>query len=121
MDMGMGRYYNYFSGSSTLHDYDYFSLYPYLNLNLFLPFTKGGWFVGAGYGIMFSTYNTGYINDKEMSWLVTHSINFNTGFVFWNWLNLSLNFKLGFYESTNGYSSEGFNFNVSAGYVWRFL
>jgi hypothetical protein len=70
---------------------------------------------------MFSTYGSDdRINDKPLPWLVSHFFDINTGFVFWNWLNVSLAIRIGFPANADYEARVGINPKFSIGYVWRF-
>jgi hypothetical protein len=94
----------------------YFFSYPYINFNGFVPFNKGGWFAGIGFGVMFSrfSYYGGFWNEvnKEV-WLMTPAINLNTGFVLGNWFTLS-------YTQRIRLGGIGTNGKFSLGFVWRY-
>ena len=93
------------SGAS---DADYYSLYPYLHYAYFHPFSqKGGWYAGAGAGLMISRYS--FPNgDAEMN---TFAAGLIAGINLFDMLDISYNFRTNF----NNVSSK-----VSVGYVYRF-
>jgi len=96
-------------GFLSIHDYisDYLSLYPYINLGLFLPFSgKGGFFIGAGGGYMVGSYDNGI----EREGISFSGVNFFAGININNVFNISYTLMTDFDKIHN---------KVSLGYVVR--
>jgi len=97
-------------GFVSLYEYTqiYYSIYPYINIGLFLPFNNNsGWYVGAGSGYMFVSYtfNEGVITQD------TYAADFSTGFIFLNAINVSYSLRTNFFKVGH---------KLSVGYVYRF-
>jgi hypothetical protein len=97
-------------GSGHLLVKKYFSVYPYANYAMFAPFAggKGGWYGGAGFGLMVANYTfslEGAISDA------TFAVNVATGFILLDMLDISYSMRTDFRSA---------NHKLSAGYVYRF-
>jgi hypothetical protein len=93
---------------SGVADTGYYSLYPFAHYAFFMPFAeKFGWYAGAGAGFMFANYTfpEGKIADN------TFAVDFCTGFILWDMLNVSYTFRTNFRSAGN---------KVAVGYVKRF-
>jgi len=95
-------------------DVDYYSLYPFVNFALFVPFPRlstgkrGGWYAGAGFGAMIASYTfetAGKIGNT------TFAMNIVTGFNLFNMIDLSYTVRTDFKSVNN---------KLSVGYVYRF-
>jgi hypothetical protein len=91
----------------------YFFLYPYGNFCAFVPFKKGGWFAGIGFGVMFSRFSYPFMDGDKIEWLTTPALNLSTGFVLWNCFNIS-------YTQRIRLGGIGTNGKLSLGFVWRY-
>jgi len=109
MDASMpnGLFFNY-------DDLPRFSLYPFANYALFVPFARtkrgkrgGGWYAGAGFGVMFAKYT---FVDVGSIWDTSAAMNIFTGF------NLGM-FDISYTLRTD---FDSFNSKLSFGYVYRF-
>lgn len=89
----------------------YWSLYPFVHVGYFMPFAKkGGWYLGAGVGYMFSQY--GFIWGEETVNVNTFAIDLTTGFNILNFLDISFTQRMTLNNSTSS--------KISVGYVYRF-
>jgi len=93
------------------------SFSPYTNFCFSLPFDfsiiSGNWYAGIGISFL-----AGFDGDNNFSDVISYFAgNFVTGFLLWDWLNISFTYYLG--EKLNG---EFFydKFNYSVGYTYRF-
>jgi hypothetical protein len=88
-------------------DVGYISVYPYANLNYFKPSKKrGGWYIGAGGGLMMSNYNfrePTYASYESYS-STTFAFNFVTGFNIGDMLDISYTLRTNFKEGNNKFS-----------------
>ena len=98
---------------SSIKDAEYYSMYPFFNYALFVPFVlssgagRGGWYAGAGCGWM-----TGrYVFPEGEAGINIFALNIITGFNIANGFDLSWTMRTDF---------NGVNHKVSAGYVYRF-
>jgi len=93
---------------------DYYSMYPFINLALFVPFPRlkagkrGGWYVGAGFGTMFANYTFDSAGEIGKT---TFAANLVTGFLFLNMIDFSYAVRTDFKSVNN---------KLSIGYVYRF-
>jgi len=82
-----------------------------------VPFKRGGWFAGVGFGVMFSRFSYEYVDFSiaynNIEWLTTPAINLSTGFILWNWVTLS-------YTQRIRLGGIGTNGKFSLGFVWRY-
>lgn len=86
---------------------DYFSIYPYVNYAYFLPFDKGGWYIGAGIGYLWSV-------ESQPDFIYRYRIiamNIMTGFIIANMFDISYTMRTNF---------EGISNKFSIGYIYRF-
>jgi len=92
----------------------YYSLYPFVNFALFVPFPRlsagkrGGWYIGAGFGAMFANY-TFEIAGSILE--TTPAMNIITGFNLFNMIDISYTLRTNFKSA---------NSKLSFGYVYRF-
>ena len=97
-----------------LDDVKYFSLYPYANYALFLPFARtsnargNGWYAGAGLGVMFANYT---FDPEGPVWETTFAVNFITGFNILDMFDISYTLRTNFKSVSS---------KLSLGYVYRF-
>ena len=105
MDVGLGI---------NQEDVQYFSLYPFANYALFMPFArsasgkKGGWYAGAGLGVMFANYT---FEIEGPVWDTAFAVNIVTGFYLFDMFDVSYTLRTNF-KSAGG--------KLSVGYVHRF-
>ena len=86
----------------------YYSVYPFLNLGCFLPFSeRGGLFFGAGAGYMMSEYSFEYGKD----YAEVFAVNINAGLNLWDTFNISWNLRTDF---------ASLNQTLKVGYTYRF-
>ena len=87
---------------------NFYSIYPYANLGLFLPFRNtGGFFVGAGAGYMMGSYAFAYGNADFDIWALNVTAGFNLG----DAVNISYTAKTNFVNASN---------RLSIGFIHRF-
>jgi len=97
-----------------LDDVEYFSLYPFANFALFVPFPRtadgkrGGWYAGVGIGAMFANYT---FKVAGSIWDTVIATNIVTGFNLFDMLDISYTIRTDF-NLSNG--------KLSVGYVYRF-
>jgi len=97
-----------------LDDVEYFSLYPFVNFALFVPFPRtadgkrGGWYAGVGIGAMFANYT---FKVAGSIWDTVIATNIVTGFNLFEMLDISYTIRTDF-NLANG--------KLSVGYVYRF-
>ena len=88
---------------------DYYSIYPFANVGYFRPFEyhEGGWYVGGGVGYMFSKYTfaDGTTDVHRVA------LNFTTGFIIWDKVNVSYTLRTNFVGANN---------KLSVGLIHRF-
>jgi hypothetical protein len=110
-----GQGYNDFVYSYD-REYNYFSLYPFANFAAFMPFNlsgrEGGWYAGAGFGLMFQKYAFN-LNDLGVDeiWETVFAVNLVTGFNLFDVIDISYTLRTDF-KTING--------KLSLGYVYRF-
>jgi len=88
-------------------DIDYISLYPYANLNYFKPFEKrGGWYVGAGVGLMWANYNFLEPTYEDLGTYETTNFAFNfvAGINLGDILDISYTLRTNFKGGSNKFS-----------------
>jgi len=93
---------------SGIKDVDYYSLYPFIHYDVFLPFRKsGGWYAGVGGGYMLGefTFPTGKVNENIFAFDFTSGVNIG------NVLDIS-------YTLRTDFKSAGHK--VAVGYTYRF-
>jgi len=101
-------------GGWKYDDVGYFLLYPYINFSGFIPFNKGGWFAGVGFGVMFSRFSlSDEIKSDDIQWLTTPALNLNTGFIFFNFFSIS-------YTQRIRLGGIGTNGKLSIGFSWKY-
>ena len=88
-------------------DVDYYSVYPYANYAYFLPFDKGGWYIGTGIGYLWSMESSADLIYRSS----IIAMNLITGF------NVANVFDISYTLRTN-FESVGSKFSV--GYTYRF-
>jgi hypothetical protein len=87
---------------------NYYSIYPFTNVGLFLPFGEaGGFFAGAGIGYMTGMYSFSY---GEYD-ICLFGVNVTTGVNLWDFLNISYTLRTNFTSLGN---------KLSIGYCYRF-
>jgi hypothetical protein len=86
---------------------DYYSVYPYVNYAYFLPFNKGGWYIGGGVGYLWSLESSADLNFRQR----IIAMNFMTGFNIANVFDISYTIRTNF---------EGVGSKFSVGYTYRF-
>ena len=98
----------------NVEDVEYFSLYPYVNYALYVPFTRlsnekrGGWYAGAGVGVMFANYTfaaSGSILDTVFAGNIVFGV-----YIF-DMFDISYTIRTNFTSA---------NSKLSFGYVYRF-
>jgi len=91
---------------------NYYSLYPFVHVAGFVPFgDKGGWYVGAGAGLMIVSYDFKY-DDANANYSDTiFAVDITTGFNLFNFLDISYTLRTNF---------EGASNKISVGIVYRF-
>jgi hypothetical protein len=102
-------------GSDGTDRAEYFSLYPYINYALFLPFARsangkkgGGWYAGAGIGVLFAQYTFETVGPV---WDTVFAVNVLTGF------RIGEAFDISFTLRTNFKSAD---IKLALGYSYRF-
>jgi hypothetical protein len=86
----------------------YYSLYPFIHYNLFLPFAQSaGWYIGAGGGYMLGEYTF----PEEKIPVNILALDITTGIILWNMLDVSYTLRTDFKSANN---------KVSIGYTYRF-
>jgi tetratricopeptide (TPR) repeat protein len=93
----------------------YYSLYPFVHYNLFLPFTQSinrqdiisGWYAGAGGGFMLAEYT---FPEGKIP-VNTFALDLITGMNLWNMLDISYTLRTDFKSANN---------KISVGYTYRF-
>ena len=99
---------------TSLDDVEYFSLYPFANFALFVPFPRtadgkrGGWYAGVGIGAMFANYT---FKVAGTIWDTIIATNIVTGFNLFDMLDISYTIRTDFNLA---------NSKLSVGYVYRF-
>jgi hypothetical protein len=99
---------------TKLDDVEYFSLYPFVNFALFVPFPRtadgkrGGWYAGVGIGAMFANYT---FKVAGSIWDTVIATNIVTGFNLFEMLDISYTIRTDF---------NLVNSKLSVGYVYRF-
>ena len=89
----------FFSVQSDVNDY--FSIYPFLNIGVFLPFQgKGGFFAGAGGGFMVGSYKFDYGSAS----VTVLAANFFAGFNIGNVFNISYTLRTNFNSVSHKFS-----------------
>jgi len=125
-DMGDEYFEPYFEEKNFGYGYSIypkksFSLYPFANYALFLPFARtkqgkrvGGWYIGTGLGVMFTDYTF------ELQELNTTATIWDTAFV----MNVVTGFNLGIFDISytlqTDFKPYSFTHKISIGYVYRF-
>ena len=98
---------------------DYYSIYPFVHAAGFVPFTnKGGWYAGAGVGVMIVSYEFNSISwDSDgrygsgSYWDTIYAVDLITGFNIGNFFDISYTLRTNFKGASN---------KLSAGFVYRF-
>jgi len=86
----------------------YYSLYPFINVGYFMPFTdEGGWYFGIGAGYMFAKYTF----DDGTTDVHRLALNLTTGFNVLNIIDISYTLRTNFVGANN---------KLSVGLVYRF-
>ena len=86
----------------------YYSLYPFIHYNLFVPFTRsGGWYAGAGGGYMLAEYTF----PEEKIPVRILALDVTTGIMLWNMVDISYTLRTDFKSANN---------KMSIGYTYRF-
>jgi len=94
---------------------NYYSLYPFIHYSLYLPFNssgkensiKGGWYIGTGGGYVISSYEIDDLTFSNKSF----AMDFITGFILFDFLNISYTLRTNF---------DWVSSKVSLGYSYRF-
>ena len=98
-------------GFLTLSDQvdSYYSMFPYAHFAFFLPFTKGGWYAGAGAGYMIAKYS---FPEGDITKYVP-ALGLTTGLNLFNFIDISYSLRvaMNFKSASN---------KVSIGYTFRF-
>ena len=92
---------------SGKHDVKYYSVYPYANYAYFMPFDKGGWYIGVGIGYLWSLESSAVLDSRYR----IIAMNIMTGFNIVNVIDIS-------YTLRTNFNSVGHKFAV--GYTYRF-
>jgi len=101
-------------------DIDYFSVYPFINYALFLPFSRtasgkrgGGWYMGAGIGYMLAKYTFNVENPSQTAyvWDGTLAMNIVTGFNLFDIFDISYTIRTNF---------KSIDSKLTLGIVYRF-
>jgi len=86
----------------------YYSLYPFIHYNLFLPFAQfADWYIGAGGGYMLGEYT---FPEEKISVNIL-ALDVTTGIILWNMLDVSYSLRTDFKSANN---------KMSIGYTYRF-
>jgi hypothetical protein len=86
----------------------YYSIYPFIHYNLFLPFSQsGGWYAGIGGGFMLAEYTF----PQEKILVHISAFDATTGIILWNMLDISYTLRTDFKSA---------NIKMSIGYTYRF-
>ena len=94
---------------SGYDDVIYVSFYPFAHYAFFIPFNEaGGWYAGAGAGVMMATYN---FHGGDMINENTFAVDFGTGVIISNMFNISYTLRTNFTSASNKFS---------IGYIKRF-
>ena len=88
-------------------DVKYYSLYPFVQYALFLPFEKAGWYIGAGGGLLSVSYNVPEGDWSENIFLAA----FTTGINILDMIDISYTLRTNFSGVSN---------KLSVGYTYRF-
>jgi len=89
---------------------DYYSIYPFLHAAAFAPFeNKGGWYIGAGAGLMIVSYN--FYREGNIYSDTIFAVDLITGFNIGNVVDISYTLRTNF---------EGASNKLSIGLVYRF-
>jgi hypothetical protein len=103
---------------SGVKDVGYFSVYPFAHYAFFLPFPEsGGWYIGAGGGWYWATYNfpQGRIPFNSPAFDLI------TGFNIRNMFDVSYTIRANRLLNSDGlFTFNNFNSKLSVGYVYRF-
>jgi hypothetical protein len=94
---------------------DYWSLTPFGHLAFFLPFNKGGWYIGAGGGYMIENINVQEPAEAYEPMALYPILSFTTGINLLDMIDISYTFRLGTYDGFRMMSQK-----LSLGYVYRF-
>jgi hypothetical protein len=93
---------------------DYYSIYPFINFALFIPFVRmsngkgGGMYGGAGFGTMLANYTFDYAGSI---WDITPAVNIFVGFNILSMIDVSYTVRTNIKSADN---------KLSVGYVYRF-
>jgi hypothetical protein len=88
-------------------DVDYYSIYPFAHYAFFLPFEKGGWYIGGGVGFMiYAESAPGYTRNRRI--IAADAV---TGINLFNVLDISYTLHTNFGSVSNKFS---------VGYTYRF-
>jgi hypothetical protein len=83
---------------SRVEGASYYSLYPFANYVLFLPFARGGgWYAGIGGGFMFAEYNL----DEYIEHRTLPAMNFTVGINLWDMFDVSYTMRTNFKSASN--------------------
>jgi len=102
----LGLDYGMISGNAEVEFY--YSIYPYIHYNLFMPFSQyGGLYAGVGDGYMLAEYT---FPEEKIS---VHIFAFEgtTGIILWNMLDISYTWRTTLKSASN---------KLSIGYIYRF-
>ena len=90
----------------------YYSIFPFGHLAFFLPFSKGGWYIGAGAGYMmaFYTFPEGKIQKNILT------VNATTGFNLFNFIDISYTLRL----KPDFTNFDSMSHKASIGFTYRF-
>ena len=100
----IGLDYGMLSGDA---DVGYYSLYPFAHYAYYMPFERGGWYIGAGGGFMYASYEFPEGQHETNTFFVA----FTAGVLLFNWLDISYALRTNFTAAKN---------KVSVGYTYRF-
>jgi TolB-like protein len=98
-------------GLISNNDWDnFYTMFPYIHYALFVPFQKkGGWYIGAGGGLMLEEYSKDDLVLSRMDF----AISFTTGFNFWNMVDISYTLRTKDLTSVSNKISLGFTYRFN--------
>jgi len=67
---------------SGVEDVGYFSIHPFAHYAFFVPFTRGGWYIGAGGGLKVENYDFGDLTISRNIFMVDLTTGLNIGNIF---------------------------------------
>ena len=96
---------------------DFYSLYPFAHLALFLPFARsGGWYLGAGGGYRMTQYMYDDVKIPREFFMADICM----GFLLFDFLDISYSLQINLREFLQSEEFMGIGYKLQLGYVYRF-